>query len=124
MQKSKFLNYFAISLVALAFLGTASLAPSSFAATCHLTKIQISQAGLTATTEKVALTATPSCWSGAVDVNQGNRDFHLITVSVVAGHGIGVVQRQETTGACSIYCIHPYAPNPGVRGNNIFIPVD
>lgn len=124
MQKSKFLNYFAISLVALAFLGTASLTPSSFAAACHLTKIQISQAGLTANTEIVALTATPSCWSGSVDVNQGNRDFHLITVNVVAGHGTGTVQRQETTGPCPIYCIHPYAPNPGVRGNNILIPVN
>jgi hypothetical protein len=124
MQKSKALNYFAICLVALAFLGSASLSPSSFAATCHLTKIQISSAGLTATTEKVALTATPSCWSGAVSVNQGNRDFHLITVNVVAGHGIGIVQRQEASGPCPIYCIHPYASNPGLRGNNILIPVN
>jgi len=79
---------------------------------------------MTANTMTVTITATPSCWSGSVQVNQGNQDTNLITVNVVSGHGTGVVQRQETTGTCAQSCIHPYASNPGMRGNNIMVPTN
>jgi hypothetical protein len=125
-SKLKYTKYLSVLvLVAFAFIASSSnFAVASSAAGCNLTKIHISAGTMAANTETVIITATPSCWSGAVQVNQGNQDHNMITVNVVAGHGTGVVQRQETSGSCAQFCIHPYATNPGMRGNNILVPAN
>lgn len=117
MNKTKFASYVTVFALVAVVLGSAGLTTASSAATCKLTKIWIAQASLTATTEKVSITATPLCWSGAVQVNRGNVDFHLITVQVTKGHGTGTVQRISAAQS-----IHPYATSPGLRGNNIIVP--
>ncbi len=124
MSKIKYGNYLALALIAFLFIGSSSFATVSSGASCNLTKIRIAGGTLSANTEQVIITATPSCWSGSVAVNQGNQDAHLITVTLIAGHGTGIVQRQEITGPCAQYCIHPYAMNPGMRGNNIVVPAN
>jgi len=124
MLKIKVGSYLALALVALAFIGSSSFVLVSTGSSCNLTTIRIAGGTMSANTEQVVITATPSCWSGSVDVNRGNADVHVITVQVIAGHGTGIVQRQETTGTCAQYCIHPYATNPGMRGNNILVPAN
>jgi hypothetical protein len=117
MNKTKFASYVTIIALFALVLGSAGLSTTTSAATCKLTKIWIAQASLSPTTEKVSITATPLCWSGAVQVNRAAVDFHLITVQITNGHGTGTVLR---TGV--IQPIHPYATNPGLRGNNIMVP--
>jgi len=124
MLRIKYGNYLALALVAFLFMGSSGFALVSIGASCNLTKVRITGGTMSANTEQVTITATPSCWSGSVQVNQGNKDTNLITVTVTAGHGTGIVQRQEITGPCPQYCIHPYATNPGMRGNNIIVPAN
>jgi len=124
MSKIKYGNYLALALIAFLFTGSSGFALVSTGASCNLTTVRIAGGTLSANTEQVIITATPSCWSGSVAVNQGNQDTHVITVTVTAGHGTGIVQRQEITGPCAQYCIHPYATNPGMRGNNIMVPAN
>jgi len=124
MSKIKYGNYLALAIVTFLFIGSSGFALVSTGASCNLTKVKIAGGTMSANTEQVIITATPSCWSGSVEVNQGNQDAHLITVTVTAGHGTGIVQRQEITGTCAQYCIHPYATNPGMRGNNIMVPAN
>ena len=111
----KYASSFALILVAFLFIGSSSVASVAAGATCNLTKVQIAGGTLTATTEKITITATPSCWSGQVGVNRGNIDYHLITVTVTSGQGTGILSKIGTTQE-----VHPYAS--GVRGNNIIIP--
>jgi len=117
MLRIKYANYLALILVAFLFIGSSGFAPVSSGASCNLTKIRIAGGTMTATTEKVSITATPSCWSGQVEVNRGNVDFHLITVTVSNGHGTGSIIRISIAQS-----VHPYALNPGLRGNNIVVP--
>ncbi len=117
MLKIKYGNYLALILVAFFFVGGTGFAPVSAGASCNLTKIQIAAGTMTATSEKVSITATPSCWSGKVEVNRGNVDFRLITVTVANGQGIGSIVRISVAQN-----VHPYALNPGMRGNNVIVP--
>jgi hypothetical protein len=119
MSKFKIIGIFLF--IALIMLANSNIVIPSIAAGCNLTKVHISQQALHTETATVKITAVPSCWSGAVEVNQGNRDQHIITVQVSNGIGFGIIPRPEGTGSCSIWCYHPYALIPGLRGNNIFI---
>jgi hypothetical protein len=116
MSNFKYAKCFALIALAGLFVGGNALAFVSTGASCNLTRIQVATGSQTATTEMVLVTATPSCWSGLVDINRGNIDFHLISVSVNSGHGTGSLLKISTTQE-----VHPYATNPGLRGNNIII---
>ena len=118
-SKIKYAKYLSVmALVALALVGSMStIATASNGSSCQLSKIRISAGTLTSKTETILLTATPTCWSGQVSVNRGNVDFHLITVTVTNGHGTGMIIRTSVAQN-----IHPYANNPGLRGNNIIVP--
>lgn len=93
--------------------------PVAFAASpaCTLSSISISAGTQTSSTQQVIVTSTPSCWSGSVGINRGNVDTNLISVSVKNGEGTGEITKIDTTQE-----VHPYADNPGMRGNNIIIP--
>ncbi len=117
--------YAILGVLALVLLaGPWGAAANSSAATCHLTKITVAGGGLTANSERVTITATPLCWSGSVEVNRGNADVHVITVQVIHGIGAGFVPRLEYSSPCDVYCVHPYATNPGLRGNNLVVPAN
>ncbi|MDA4130740.1 MAG: hypothetical protein OK457_08210 [Thaumarchaeota archaeon] len=124
MSKNRYSVFLTLGVMLLLTVGISGLAISSSAASCQLTKVWISQSLLYANTVKVQITATPSCWSGAVDVNRGNADVHVITVQVTHGSGSGIVPRLELSSPCSVYCVHPYATNPGLRGNNLVVPAN
>ncbi len=124
MSRNRYSTFLTLGVMLVVTVGTIGLVISSAAATCHLTKVWISQSAMAANTEKVLITATPSCWSGPVEVNRGNMDTHVITVQVIAGSGFSVVPRLEVSSPCSQYCIHPYVTNPGLRGNNIIVPAN
>jgi hypothetical protein len=116
MSRIKYSNCLALLVVAFLVVGSSSFAIVSSGASCNLTRIQISTGSMTPSSEKVLVTATPSCWSGAVSINRGNVDYNLITVNVLKGQGTGSIVRIGTTQE-----VHPYAGNPGLRGNNIII---
>lgn len=99
-------------------VSTVSVPPVFAASTsCGLKNIQIAAGSQTSNTQQVIITATPSCWSGSVGINRGNVDTNLISVSVKNGQGNGEITKIDTTQE-----VHPYADNPGMRGNNIIIP--
>jgi hypothetical protein len=117
MSNAKYMKVLCLVLIAFIFVGCSGFATASSAAGCGLSKIQISTGTETSKAQQVIVTATPSCWSGSVGVNRGNVDTNLITVSVKNGQGTGLVTKIDTTQE-----VHPYASNPGLRGNNIIIP--
>ena len=117
--------YVTIGILALVLLtSTWGATANSSAATCSLTKITITAGKMTANTLTIWITPTPLCWSGYVEVNRGNADVHVITLLVSHGVGTGIVPRLENSSPCYIYCVHPYAINPGLRGNNLVVPAN
>jgi len=119
-SKIRYAKYFSATIfVVFVFLVSCSnfAAASTGVASCTLTKVHISAGTMTTKSETVMITTTPSCWSGQVEVNRGNVDYHLITVTVTNGHGTGTVVRISVSQN-----VHPYAVNPGLRGNNMIVP--
>jgi len=112
----KFLRY-ALVILVLSISALTMISTNSQATACGLSNIQISLGSQTSTQQQVIVTATPSCWSGSVGINRGNVDANLISVSVKNGEGSGQITKIGTTQE-----VHPYANNPGLRGNNVIIP--
>lgn len=116
-MRIKYTTCFCIVLTVFGFLASSNLTTAVGASNCGLSRIQISAGTETSRTQEVIVTATPSCWSGSVGVNRGNVDTNLITLTVRNGVGRGSIVKIDTTQE-----VHPYASNPGMRGNNIIIP--
>jgi hypothetical protein len=114
----KFLGTLMVVVIFVSVSGFVVTSTNASAASCGLTGIQISMGGQTSgQQQQVIITASPSCWSGSVGINRGNVDTNLISVSVKNGAGSGQITMIDTTQE-----VHPYASNPGLRGNNIIIP--